>query len=279
MRFQIFFVILQQFNGLLTLYQISNQMKKILFLIAFLMLLSGCSDDLKEIVDIGIPTETEVPLDSLTGRARKYFVKAQAGDADAQYELAYCFIRGKYGAKYNKGDACYWAHKAAKQNHPGGTYLVALCREEDKEKSSEWYQRAYDLAEKGAEKGDLVSMWILGKIYENGKGDINRSRKKALSWYQKSAELGYAPSQNSLGWCYAYGEGVEKDLEEAARWYRKSAEQGEPEAQYNLGWCYESGEGVKQDQDKALYWYRKSAEQGNTDAQDLLKDLDKQSYY
>ena len=51
-------------------------------------------------------------------------------------------------------------------------------------------------------------------------------------------------SQNSLGWMYENGQGVEKDLEEAVKWYRKAADQGNAYAQYNVGVVYYKGEGV-----------------------------------
>ena len=74
-------------------------------------------------------------------------------------------------------------------------------------------------------------------------------------------------SQFSLGGCYQYGWGVEKDPGEAIRWYKKAAEQGYVKAQYILGNCYKDGEGVEQDPAEAAKWYSKAAEQGDANAQ------------
>ena len=49
--------------------------------------------------------------------------------------------------------------------------------------------------------------------------------------YRKAAEQGYAQAQNNLGNCYAYGDGVQKDLTQAEFWYRKAADQGHAQAQ------------------------------------------------
>lgn len=59
-----------------------------------------------------------------------------------------------------------------------------------------------------------------------------------------AAEQGHAEAQCSLGICYYYGAGVEKDSQEAATWYRRAAEQGHASAQCNLGVCYKNGRGV-----------------------------------
>ena len=39
-------------------------------------------------------------------------------------------------------------------------------------------------------------------------------------------------AQNNLGYCYQYGQGVDKDLQQAVQYYKQSAEQGK--SQYNF---------------------------------------------
>ncbi|MDB2497155.1 sel1 repeat family protein, partial [Verrucomicrobiales bacterium] len=78
---------------------------------------------------------------------------------------------------------------------------------------------------------------------------------EAVKWYRLAADQGYAIAQNSLGACYANGEGVPKDYKEAVKWYRLAADQGYARAQYNLGWCYRKGNGVPQDYVLAYMWY------------------------
>ena len=100
--------------------------------------------------------------------------------------------------------------------------------------------------------------------------DDNKEFEKAFGFYLKSAELGYAPGQRCLGYCYNHGEGVSKDYAEAVKWYRKAAEQGDAVAQYNLGRCHYNGEGVSKDYVEAVKWCRKAADQGNAVAQYYL---------
>ena len=92
--------------------------------------------------------------------------------------------------------------------------------------------------------------------------EIEKTRQKA--------EQGDRDAQNSLGYWYQYGLGVEKDEFEAVYWYRKAAKQGLPVAQYNLGLMYRFGRGVDKNDTEAVCWYRKAAGQGHADAENNL---------
>ena len=46
--------------------------------------------------------------------------------------------------------------------------------------------------------------------------------------------------------------------------YRKAAEQGDSNAQLSLGSCYQFGKGVNKDYAEAEKWYLKAIEQGNS---------------
>ena len=52
----------------------------------------------------------------------------------------------------------------------------------------------YDF-ESRAIKGDPVAQFCLGFMYKHGKG-VPHNREKAIAWYTKAAEQGYAPAQN-----------------------------------------------------------------------------------
>ena len=78
-------------------------------------------------------------------------------------------------------------------------------------------------------------------MYVNGEG-VPQDYEKAIDWYTKSAEQGYAKAQYNLGWMYDNGRGVPQDDKQAVYWYTKSAEQGFAVAQYNLGWMYDTVE-------------------------------------
>jgi TPR repeat protein len=108
---------------------------------------------------------------------------------------------------------------------------------------------------------------LYAKGYNN---DKQGNYKEAMKWYLKAAEQGHAPAQNSLGFMYSKGQGVEKDYKEAAKWCQKAAEQGYAQAQFNLGVMYSKGQGVGKDDSEAVKWYRRAAEQKYARAQNIL---------
>ncbi len=129
--------------------------------------------------------------------------------------------------------------------------------------------KAVEYWNKAAEQGNPQAQNSLGWCYFSGKGG-EKNTTKAVEWFRKAIEQGHVEAQNNLGGCYEEGEGVEKDLLKAFEWFRKAAEQGNAGAQFNLGRYYHSGMGIPMNKEKAIYWFRKAAEQGNAMAQTWL---------
>ncbi len=98
----------------------------------------------------------------------------------------------------------------------------------------------YDF-EQRAMQGDPVAQFCLGYMYKHGFG-VPSDPQRAIEWYTKAAEQGYAPAQNDLGVMYECigarvllsGEesGIEM-LTTALRWFHDAANQGNPVAQFN----------------------------------------------
>ena len=109
-------------------------------------------------------------------------------------------------------------------------------------------------------------------MYLHGRG-VPQDDTRAVEWYRKAAEQGYAKAQNNLGWMYQRGQGVAKDEVEAANWYRKAADQGDVLAQQNMGYMYANGLGVSEDYVLACKWWLLAASAGNEDARKFLVDL------
>lgn len=127
-------------------------------------------------------------------------------------------------------------------------------------------EKAFLLYKKAAELGYAPAQNNLGWCYYHGNG-VQRNIEESIKWYRKSADLGYAAAQNNTGFFYQFGDGVPQDQEEAVKWYRKAADQGDAAAQFNLGYCYSHGEGMRRNKEEAAKWYRKAAEQGHMEAQ------------
>ena len=131
------------------------------------------------------------------------------------------------------------------------------------------YRKSYGLFEEAAEQGDKNAQFMLGYMYQKGRG-VDQNYKNSAFWHTKAAEQGHRVSQVNLGEMYDKGQGVDQSAKKSAFWYAKAAEQGHAIAQNNLGYMYEYGKGVAQSYEKAVSLYAKAAEQGLTRAQTNL---------
>ena len=115
----------------------------------------------------------------------------------------------------------------------------------------------------------------IGYCHLYGLGNFVKDEKKGYNIINKYIKTNKDDSlaQFLMGRMYEYGLGVTMDDKKAVEWYTKAAEQGYASCQYNLGTMYEYGDGVTMDKAKAVEWYTKAAEQGNTLAIGALEDL------
>jgi TPR repeat protein len=119
------------------------------------------------------------------------------------------------------------------------------------------------------EQRDAYAQYRMGYRYANGDG-VTKNLGESLKWYRKAAENGQVEAQYRLGFIYEQGRGVPVDYVESASWWRKAADQGHAGAQFSLGYCYGRGEGVPRNPSEAVKWFRKSADQGNASAYRFL---------
>jgi TPR repeat protein len=202
---------------------------------------------------------------SLPDRPADDFRAAAArGEANAQFNLGWCFANG-CGVARDYAEAARWYRKAAEQGDAAAENGLGVCYykgqgvAKDFSEAANWYRKA-------AEQGNVYGQGNLGICYDNGRGVVKDS-SEAVKWFRKAAEQGNGTSQRNLGICYYKGQGVAKDFSEAANWYRKAAEQGDAVAENDLGVCYYKGQGVVKDSSEAVKWFRKAAEQGNVHGQ------------
>ncbi|MCX4354815.1 MAG: relaxase MobL [Oscillospiraceae bacterium] len=131
--------------------------------------------------------------------------------------------------------------------------------------------KALELFHAEAERGNILALHDLGKMYRNGLlGDENIP--KADEYFQKALQgfLALEPTakclkpyvQYRIGKMFALGLGTEQDYTKAFGWFEKSAA-GNKFAQYSLGSLYFYGNGVAQNFEKAFEYYRLSADQDN----------------
>ena len=157
-----------------------------------------------------------------------------------------------------------------------------------------------------AEVGVASAQYSLGRMHELGI-KLPLDKKRALEWYEKSAQQGFAAAEYRIGIAYLYGVGVERDevngnqwlvlaaehghpvarnlvadfkntsvefqqgVSIAVRWYLQRALAGDAQAAVHLGKAYEYGWGVRSDLNEALKWYQIASQSGHKSAQDLVK--------
>lgn len=225
--------------------------------------------------------------------------KANAGDAESQHELGWCYLEG-HNCEQSYKSAFHWFSKSAEQGNVESVYwLASLYRDgEGVEKDISQalklfrrgadaghaasqscladmyefgtgvdvdYKRALQWHKRAADKGHALSMWSLGNLYEKGLG-TEVDEKLCAKWHLTAAEKGHVDSQIKIGKLYFSGTGVTENLTEAAHWYMCAAQQGSDEAKVLLAHCYASGEGVPVDEEEAVRWMSYAAECGNTEA-------------
>ena len=73
-----------------------------------------------------------------------------------------------------------------------------------------------------ATRGHPRAMYEFGTMYMKEGMWVVQSDEAGFDWWMKSANLGYAPAQFSIGASYIGGIGVNRDLSEAKKWLEKA---------------------------------------------------------
>jgi len=128
------------------------------------------------------------------------------------------------------------------------------------------YTKAVEFYRKAADQGYAPAQYEIALRYYIGKG-VPQSYNEYVKWLRKAAECGYAPAQLDLGLCYAVGNYVPLNYTEYIKWIRKAADQEYDQAQYEIYIAYYQGHGVSKSYTDAIMWLRKAAEQGYAIAQ------------
>lgn len=105
---------------------------------------------------------------------------------------------------------------------------------------------AFEWHKKGAEAGELLSMFYLAIQFRDGTG-VQQNYKEALVWFKKAAELGDEDAMNQVGRFYDFGWGVKQNYVEAGRWYEKAGAAGQGWGNSNLAIIFSRGRAVNKD--------------------------------
>jgi TPR repeat protein len=88
------------------------------------------------------------------------------------------------------------------------------------------YVRAFATLMPIAESGEAEAQCLIANMYQGGYG-VEKNTKLSIQWYEKSANQGYGVASNNLGEIFFAGEdSISPDREKAIFWYKKAEEQG-----------------------------------------------------
>lgn len=215
-----------------------------------------------------------LPMFGVTYREAR--LKAEQGDAHAQYIVGECYASGQGGLSRDRVEAEKWFLRAAEQGHAEaqmrlvGYYIYTadslkwLRKAADQgfaqaqyKLGNEYLWFGWDVPKNLAEREKWMNWagrekWILEQAE---KGKVRKDQAEGVKWMFKAAEQGHAGAAADLGNCYRRGEGVAKDETEAVKWYRKAAEVGNVNGLKGLGSCYAVGTGVSKDVKTAYGWF------------------------
>lgn len=230
-------------------------------------------------------------------KARTYY-EAAGENPYAYISLGFLYYNGQ-GVDADKAKGKEYFDNAIALECMDGYYGLGdvATDEEDYAAAMDNYNMA---AENGTEILYIESAMIgIGNLYQNGRG-VAIDYAKAMEWFQKAADLGFADAMNNIGVLYANGLGVDQDSAKALEYYQKAAEQkpnnevlicnigiiyfggedytnamewfqkaadlGSADASFLIGYMYVEGLGIEQDYTKAMEWYLKAADLGSVDA-------------
>ncbi|MGP1446989.1 MAG: tetratricopeptide repeat protein [Candidatus Limimorpha sp.] len=236
----------------------------------------------------------------------RYLNNADAGEAEAQYEIARLYGTGsqQLGIAADLAQSLYWVRCAAEQQYAEAFNFLGLIYthgdgvEPSDEKAYQYYAQAAQLGSpyamsnlawafftgtgteidykealkwaKKAEESEIENAkLLLANLYYHGLG-TRKNYKKAFALFLPFAQQGDGLSQYYIAQCYLLGQGVELSDAEAAKWFIKAAQQDVPEAQTQLGMMLASGSGLEPNTDAAAHWWDKAAAKGESTAELML---------
>jgi uncharacterized protein len=185
---------------------------------------------------------------------------AEAGDAEAQYNLGQAFEYGEYD-NVDFAEAMRWYKKAAQQGYVHAQFKLSIFYEDGMACEVD-FKAAYLWAEKAALQGLIHAQKRVSAFLSLGKG-VGRDLQKSAHWEKefliREGKEGSVAALYHLGNFLIQGRpGYPKDSQKAIACYAKSAQGGYKDAMLKLAGIYEKGIDTKRDEAAALSWYERA---------------------
>ena len=183
-------------------------------------------------VEIVALEEGFAPLpDDAPAELRQLARQSQAGDPQAQHDLAFLYAIGDRIPR-NFERAAFWFRRAADAGVTSATYNLAVLTQRGDGVAQD-SDSAFRLFMQAAEDGHPQAQFAVGLAYDRGRG-VEPDPREAASWFQAASANGFPRGAYYLGRLFERGFEGNPDLAAAAGWYRIAAEAGEPDAEAAL---------------------------------------------
>jgi TPR repeat protein len=179
--------------------------------------------------------------------------------APAQYQLGVMYEKA-LGTIENLERAFNWYHMAYEFNYlPAYAKMAGFLLEGTI--TGRDYQKAKEIAEKGAAHSDGECYCVLYTIYSKGYG-VRADKTKAMDYLNKAVIEGSTNAAKIMGDLYAEGNNdlISRDLKEAEKWYTRAAEENSIPAMKGLVNIYLSSDTAIRNTEKAKNWLKTLAE-------------------
>lgn len=135
------------------------------------------------------------------------------------------------------------------------------------------YERAEKKLKEMAAQNDKYALIQLASVYREAGSASPEKIQEVFRLAKKAADLGLERAQLWVGYMYANGDGVKRDLHKAAEYYQLAATQDVGAAYLELANLYEVGEGVVQDVKLAQDYLRRAVRMDAVPAELAYADL------
>ncbi len=146
-------------------------------------------------------------------------------------------------------------------------------QQQSAKKTSTISSEQIDSIVKKAEEGDAQSQLALGVLYVRGVSGFPKDNEKALDWISKAAMQKNPAALAYLGYIYAEGKLVKRDMKKAVEYRELAAELGDASVKWTLGNAYLYGFLVPKNQMRGLHWITRAAELGYAEAIKKLVEI------
>jgi TPR repeat protein len=118
---------------------------------------------------------------------------------------------------------------------------------------------AFQAAEEGKSKGDPACTYLLGQMYEQGKGVKKPDAAKALSLYEEAAKAKVPEAMSAVARCFENGLGAPANPEKGFFYWQMAAEAGDPPALGRMALAEIKGHGRPVNLEAGRSWAEKAA--------------------